>query len=61
MKIIRASRDIYVPVNPEDPDKNSLRPVHKNLIAIVPEDFLLPEDSYVDLGKFNLKKSEKKQ
>jgi len=61
MKIIRASRDVYVPVNPEQPDKNSMRLVHKNLLAIIPEEFELPEDSYIDLGKFNLKKTDKKQ
>lgn len=60
MKIIRAERGIYVPHNPEKPDKNSMRLVQNGLLAIVPDEFELPEDSYIDMGKVHLhKKGEK--
>lgn len=63
MKVIRASRGIFVPINPEKPDINSVRLLQTGLIALIPDDFSLPKDSYVDLGKFNTqaKKKEKDQ
>lgn len=50
MKIIRATRDIHVPHNPENPDTNSFKAVQRGLLALVPEDFNLPSDSFIDLG-----------
>lgn len=52
MKIIRATRDIHVPHNPENPLPNSFKAVQSGLIALVPDDFNLPEDAFIDLGNF---------
>lgn len=46
MRIIRAKRGIFIPCDPEKPDKNMMRLVQTGLIAIVPDDYALPEDSY---------------
>lgn len=56
MKLIRASRGIYVPHDPEKPDKNAMRLVQTGLIAIIPDNFVLPEDSYVELQDLHIKK-----
>lgn len=61
MKVIRANRGLYVPNNPEKPDNNSMRLVPTGLVALVPEDFNLPEGSYADLGKFKEKKKKEDQ
>ena len=61
MKVIRTKRPLYVPQNPEKPDHNSMRLVQTNLIALVPSDFQLPEDSYMDLGKVKIKGSANKE
>lgn len=60
MKVIRAKRGIHVPHNPESPDRNSMRLVQTGLIAIVPEDYPLPKDSYQDLGKLKLENKKSK-
>lgn len=61
MKIIRAMRDLHVPHNPEKPEANSFRAVQKGLVALVPDNFNLPKNYYVDLGKVNLNKPKKKK
>lgn len=50
MKVIRAKRNIFVPHNPEMPDTNSMRLVQTGLIAIVSDDFQLPEGSHKIIG-----------
>lgn len=55
MKVIRATKGIHVPVNPENPNHNVMRLVHTGLIALVPKDFKLPEDSYVEVGTVKVK------
>lgn len=60
MRVIRAERGIYVPQNPESPDKLSVRLVETNIIALVPDDYHLPEDSYTDLGKLKIDKKKEK-
>ena len=52
MKVIRANRGIFIPQNPENPDMNSMRLVQTGLIAIVPDGFALPKDSFSDVGEF---------
>ena len=59
MKVIRADRGIYVPHDPEKPDHNQMRLLQKGLIALVPDNYVLPEGSYKDLGKLKLDKSNK--
>lgn len=61
MKVIRASRGIYVPHDPEKPDSNSMRLVQSGLLAIIPDDFHLPDDSYKELGELEIKKKDKKK
>lgn len=54
MKVIRAKRVLHVPVNPEQPDHNVMRPVHTGLLAIVPTNFRAPPDSYDVVQKLNI-------
>lgn len=54
LKVIRAKRGMYVPCDPENPDNNAMRLVQSGLIAIVPEDFVLLEDTYTTVGKVEL-------
>ena len=56
IKVIRAEKNIFVPNNPEKPDKNSMRLVSTGLVALVPDSYALPEGSYQDLGKIQAKK-----
>lgn len=60
MKVIRAKRGVYVPRNPENPDKNEMRLVQSGLIAIVPDSYILQEGTYQDLGELILKDDNKK-
>jgi hypothetical protein len=60
MKLIRAKRGIHVPVNPEMSENAVMRPVAMGLVALIHDEFTLPEDSYIDLGKVdpdNVKKN----
>lgn len=59
IRLIRAKRNIFVPHDPENPDKNSMRLVQTGLIALVPNNFELPKDYYLDLGKVQVKKDKK--
>lgn len=61
MRVIRAERNIFVPQNPEQPDKNSMRLVSTGLVALIPECFELPKDAFKDLGKVKIKKSSSKE
>lgn len=49
MKVIRAKRQIFVPINPESPERSSMRLVQTGLVALVPSDYVLPADYYVDV------------
>lgn len=59
MKVIRAERNIFVPQNPENPDKSMMRLVATGLVALVPKDYELPDGSYQEIGV--IKKSSKKK
>lgn len=61
MKVIRAERLIHVPVDPENPDKSIMRPVHAGLVALVPDNYKLPEGSARELGSFKEKKKGKEK
>lgn len=50
VKLIRALRDIHVPHNPEQPQGNSLKAVQGGLLTLIPKDYKLPQDAYLDLG-----------
>lgn len=59
MKVIKAQRGIYIPQDPEKPDNNSMRLLAKGVIGLVPTDFMLPSDSYEEVGKVNFQKGKK--
>lgn len=66
MRIVRAERNIFVPLNPEKPIGSSVRLVESGLIALIPEDYHLPEESYTHVAKVKFEskaepKSEKKK
>lgn len=61
MKIIRAERGVYVPHDPEKPNNNEMRLLQKGLVALVPSNYALPQDSYKDLGKVDLNKLKKEK
>lgn len=61
MKVIRAKRNITIPINPEKPYNNAVRLVPAGLIAIVPSNFKLPKDSYVDVCKVKIKEEKEDQ
>lgn len=60
VKVIRAERAIHVPIDPEKPD-SLYRPVQKGLLALVPEGFNLPKESYIDLGRVEFKKKKRNE
>ena len=60
LKVIRAMRDIHVPQNPEKPETSLFKSVQRGMVALVPTNFRLPSDHYIDLGEVKTKK-EKKQ
>lgn len=60
VRLIRAERDIHVPLDPEMKG-SSFRPVQKGLLALIPEGFNLPKDAYIDLGKVELKKKKRNE
>lgn len=61
MQVIRAKRTIMVPVNPEQPDNNVMRPVQAGLVALIPTGFNLPKDAYDKVGKVTLSKKDEKE
>lgn len=60
MKIIRANRGLYIPVDPENKE-SVVRLVNPGLIALIPDDFQLPKGSYKELAKVNVKKDKNNQ
>ena len=60
IKAIRANRGINVPLDPEKKDSMT-RVIQKGMLALVPESYELPEDSYIDLGKIDLTEKKKKK
>lgn len=50
MKIVKALRGLYIPSNPETPDMRSLRLIPRGTLAVIPDDFKLPEGSYEDVN-----------
>lgn len=59
MRVIRAERNLFVPQNPEKPDKNSMRLVPTGLVALVPDEYKMPEGSFKEIGKVKFSKSKK--
>jgi hypothetical protein len=59
VKVIRAKKALFVPLNPERPDKNAMRLVSAGLVALVPEEFFLPDGSYQDVGHIKTKDNKK--
>lgn len=57
MKVIRAKRGIHIPRNPENPDMNAMQLVQTGLLALIPDDFQLPEDAFAEVGKFTVRKN----
>lgn len=60
MKVIRANRVVFVPHDPEKPNNQSMRFVGQGTLALVPDDYELPEGSYQDLGKLKLENVKQK-
>lgn len=58
VRVIRAERDIHVPLDPEMKG-SAFRPVKKGILALIPEGFNLPKDAYTDLGKVEFKKKKR--
>lgn len=61
MRLIRAKRGLHVPVDPENPETSTMRPVFAGLVALVPDGFQMSKDAYVDLGKVKIPKEETKE
>ena len=59
MRVIRAERNLFVPHNPEKPDKNSMRLVPTGLVALVPDEYEMPEGSFKEVGRVKVSKSKK--
>ena len=56
MKLIRAKRGIHIPVDPEMSENAVMRPVSMGLVALIHDNFTLPEDSYVELANIEVDK-----
>lgn len=56
MKLIRAKRGIHIPVDPEMSENAVMRPVSIGLVALIHDNFTLPEDSYVELANIEVDK-----
>lgn len=56
MRIIRAVRDLHIPNDPENPNVNSFRAIQRGIVALVPDNFQLPDGTYQDLGNFKPEK-----
>lgn len=60
MKLIRANKGIYVPADPEskaDLNLQAMRLVQTGLVALIPDNFNLPEDSHKVISSFQVKEN----
>ena len=59
MRVIKAERGIYIPADPSHPANGAMRLVQTGIMALIPDDFELPKDAYIDLGKLDIRKDKR--